>query len=153
MPNRNEKEASKVSLDETSNFNFANLKLGQFSMREERERKRCGGQFENWVDATTSHGRSPLKKRERGRRLGWEGKFHRREGTKDGKNGGSGNLVARWTALNEGRGMDGWMDGKKTRKREEFLLEGSRRPSREWEREREESSTFRSPRKRRLAKC
>lgn len=153
MSNRNEKEASKVSLDETSNFNFANLKLGQFSMREERERKRCGGQFENWVDATTSHGRSPLKKRERGRRLGWEGKFHRREGTKDGKNGGSGNLVARWTALNEGRGMDGWMDGKKTRKREEFLLEGSRRPSREWEREREESSIFRSPRKRRLAKC
>lgn len=30
--------------------------------------------------------------------------------------------------------MDGWMDGKKTRKREEFLLEGSRRPSRERER-------------------
>lgn len=56
-----------------------------------------GGQFENWVDTTTSHGRSPLKRRERGGEEGWveKGKFHRREGTKDGKNGGSGNLVAR----------------------------------------------------------
>lgn len=154
MPNRNEKEASKVSLDETSNFNFANLKLGQFSMREERERKRCGNVVDSLKTGSTQLLRTEGRRLKRGRgEEGWveKGKFHRREGTKDGKNGGSGNLVARWTALNEGRGMDGWMDGKKTRKREEFLLEGSRQAS--FERVREESSTFRSPRKRRLAKC
>lgn len=72
MSNRNEKEASKVSLDETSNFNFANLKLDQFSMREER--KRCG----NVVDSSKT-GSTQLLRTE-GRRL----KGGRGEGKKAG---------------------------------------------------------------------
>lgn len=79
MSNRNEKEASKVSLDETSNFNFANLKLGQFSMREERERKRCG----NVVDSLKT-GSTQLLRTE-GRRL----KGGRGEGKKAGSRRGN----------------------------------------------------------------
>lgn len=72
MPNRNEKEASKVSLDETSNFNFANLKLDQFSMREERERKRCGNVVDSSKTGSTQLLRTEGRRLKRGRgEEGW----------------------------------------------------------------------------------
>lgn len=139
MPNRNEKEASKVSLDETSNFNFANLKLGQFSMREERERKRCG----NVVDSSKT-GSTQLLRTE-GRRLkggrgeeGWveKGNFTGERVQKMGRMGDRVTLSRGERRWMRGEGwMDGWMA--KRREREKNFCWKEAGVLRESERERE----------------
>ena len=155
MPNRNEKEASKVSLDETSNFNFANLKLGQFSMREERERKRCGNVVDSLKTGSTQLLRTEGRRLKRGRgEEGWveKGNFTGERVQKMGRMGDRVTLSRGERRWMRGEGwMDGWMA--KRREREKNFCWKEAGVLRESEREREESSTFRSPRKRRLAKC
>ena len=118
MSNRNEKEASKVSLDETSNFNFANLKLGQFSMREERERKRCGNVVDSLKTGSTQLLRTEGRRLKRGRgEEGWveKGNF---TGERVQKMGRMGDRVT--LSRGERRWMrgEGWMDGWMAKRRE-----------------------------------
>ena len=138
MSNWNEREAFKVSLDETSNFNFANLKLGQFSMREERERKRCGNVVDSLKTGSTQLLRTEGRRLKRGRgEEGWveKGNFTGERVQKMGRMGDRVTLSRGERRWMRGEGwMDGWMAKRREREKNFCWKEAGRRPSREWER-------------------